>query len=90
MAQNFIASDREQSFLLPPDVRGWLPEGHFAWFVLDVVEELDLDSFYVVYHRDGMGRLGHRPAGQNAGRRARRRVVPAVKIGKPRFCGAFR
>jgi hypothetical protein len=30
MAQNFIACDREQSFLLPPDVREWLPEDHLA------------------------------------------------------------
>jgi transposase len=61
MAQNFIACDREQSFLLPPDVRDWLPEGHFAWFVLDAVEELDLDAFYAVYRRDGMGRPAYDP-----------------------------
>jgi transposase len=61
MAQNFIACDREQSFLMPPDVRDWLPEGHFAWFVLDAVEELDLDSFYEVYRRDGMGRPAYDP-----------------------------
>ncbi len=46
MGQNFIACDREQSFLMPPDVREWLPEGHLAWFVLDAVEEMDLDAFY--------------------------------------------
>jgi hypothetical protein len=61
MAQNFIACDREQSFLMPPDVRDWLPEGHFAWFVLDAVEELDLDSFYEVYRPDGMGRPAYDP-----------------------------
>jgi transposase len=38
-----------------------LPEGHFAWFVLDAVEELDLDSFYDVYRRDGMGRPAYDP-----------------------------
>jgi hypothetical protein len=27
MAQNFLAADLEQGFLLPPDVRDWLPEG---------------------------------------------------------------
>src|SRR5579884_2623851 len=61
MAQNFIACDRGQSFLLPPDVRDWLPEGHFAWFVLDAVEELDLESFYGVYRQDGMGRPAYEP-----------------------------
>ncbi len=49
MPQNFIECDREQSFLLPPDVREWLPEGHVAWFILDTVEALDLEPFYAVY-----------------------------------------
>ncbi len=30
MPQNFIESGREQVFLMPPDVREWLPEGHLA------------------------------------------------------------
>jgi hypothetical protein len=34
MSQNFLACDREQVFLMPPDPRDWLPEGHLAWFVL--------------------------------------------------------
>jgi len=25
MAQRFVVCDREQSFLMPPDVREWLP-----------------------------------------------------------------
>lgn len=32
----------EQSFLLAPSPREWLPEGHLAYYVLDLVEELDL------------------------------------------------
>jgi hypothetical protein len=31
--QNFLECDREQVFLMPPDPRDWLPEGHLAWFV---------------------------------------------------------
>src|SRR5215212_6078104 len=38
MGQNFIACDREQVFLMPPDVREWLPESHLAWFVIDAVQ----------------------------------------------------
>ena len=34
----------EQSFLLPPSPREWLPEGHLAYYVLDLVEELELDE----------------------------------------------
>ncbi len=47
--------------MVPPDVRDWLPEGQFAWFVLDAVEEFDLESFYAIYRRDGMGRPAYHP-----------------------------
>ena len=53
MAQNFIACDREQELLLPPSLREWLPEEHFAWFVLEAVGELDLAAFYASYRDDG-------------------------------------
>jgi hypothetical protein len=31
MLQNLLECDREQVFLMPPDPRDWLPEGHLAW-----------------------------------------------------------
>ena len=62
MGQNFIACDREQTFLMPPDVREWLPESHLAWFVIDAVEELDLAAFYAAYRADGHGRAAYEPA----------------------------
>src|SRR3954449_2483251 len=62
MAQSFIACDREQAFLMPPDVREWLPEGHLAWFVLDAVAEMRLEAFYGAYRCDGHGRAAYEPA----------------------------
>src|ERR671938_699631 len=62
MGQNFVACDREQAFLLPPDVRDWLPEGHFAWFVIDAVAQMDLGAFYAAYRQDGHGRAAYEPA----------------------------
>src|SRR5919205_3937759 len=62
MAQNFIACDREQPFLLPPDVRDWLPENHLAWFVIDAVGVMDLDAFYAAYRADGHGRPAYEPS----------------------------
>src|SRR5829696_3785221 len=62
MGQRFVACDREQVFLMPPDVREWLPEGHLAWFVIDAVAELDLSAFYAVYRPDGHGRAAYEPA----------------------------
>jgi hypothetical protein len=46
MAERFVACDRDQSFLMPPDVREWLAENHLAWFVIDAVGEMNLDVFY--------------------------------------------
>lgn len=39
MAYNFLGCDREQPFLLPPDLRDWLPEGHLARCILDVADQ---------------------------------------------------
>jgi transposase len=37
---------RDQLFLLPVCMRDWLEEGHLAWFVLDVVAELDTSALH--------------------------------------------
>jgi transposase len=62
MPQNFIACDREQELLLPPNLREWLPPEHLAWLVLDAVEEMGLSAFYASYRHDGHGRAAHQPA----------------------------
>jgi transposase len=62
MGQNFIAGDRDQAFLLPPDLREWVGPGHLAWFVVEAVGELDLTAFYARYRQDGWGRAAYDPA----------------------------
>jgi transposase len=62
MPQNFIESCREQGFLLPPDVREWLPADHLAWFVIDAVARMDLGAFYAAYRADGHGRAAYEPS----------------------------
>src|SRR5215213_11892584 len=61
MAYNFRACDRDQAFLLPPDIRDWLPADHLAWFVLDVVDQLDMDPFLAAYRADGHGHPAYDP-----------------------------
>jgi transposase len=61
MAYNFLACDRDQAFLLPPDLREWLPADHLAWFILDVVDQLDLGPFLKAYRADGHGRAAYQP-----------------------------
>jgi transposase len=41
---------RDQLFLMPVSMRDWLDEGHLAWFVLDVVGELETSA---VHRRPG-------------------------------------
>ena len=61
----------EQSFLLPPSPREWLPEGHLAYFVLDLVEGLDLGDIERAIQ--GKDHRGERPFGDGTDhdRRAR-------------------
>jgi len=61
MPQNFLACDRDQSLLLAPDLRDWLPSDHLAWFVIDAVSELNLSGFFASYRADGHGRAAHDP-----------------------------
>ena len=62
MAQNFLSCDRDQVLLLPPNMAEWLPEEHLARFVIETVEQLDLDGIYAYYRHDGRGRPAHDPA----------------------------
>jgi transposase len=62
MAQNFLACDREQAYLLPPSVRDWLACDELAWCVLDAVAEMDLSAVYADYRADGHGRAAFDPA----------------------------
>ena len=43
----FVQSSRDQPFLLPPDLRDWLPEDDLANFVLEAVERVPLEQFKV-------------------------------------------
>lgn len=63
MAKGYLPYNVEQRLLLPPDLRDWLPEGHLALFIVDVVSELDLSAIERVYEaKDTRGRAGYHPA----------------------------
>jgi len=49
-AKTFRSYDQGQSFLLPPSLDDWLPNGHTARFVSEVVDDmLDLSVVYASY-----------------------------------------
>jgi transposase len=62
MPQNFIECRRDQAFLMPPDLRDWLPADHLVWTIVDAVEEMDLAAFYGEYRSDGHGRAAYEPS----------------------------
>ena len=63
MTKVFRPYSLDQRLLLPPDLREWLPEGHLALFVSDVVEELDLSAIVTAYEGgDGRGQPPYHPA----------------------------
>jgi len=49
MDKRFKPYNLDQGLLLPPDLRDWLPEGHLALFVSDVVDALDLSAIYATF-----------------------------------------
>ena len=61
MALGYRPVDRDQQFLLPPDMREWLPESHLVWFVIETVEELDTSAFHERSVLGGVGRAGFDP-----------------------------
>ena len=60
MEPKFLEVDRETLYLLPPSVQDWLPEGHLARFVVEIVEQLDLRSLKTSYA--GRGSQPYNPA----------------------------
>ena len=61
MPTTFRPYEPDQMLLLAPDVRDWLPEGHFAHHVSDLVDGLDLTAFYAPYEGDGRRNAPYEP-----------------------------
>ena len=99
MAPNVVPADRDQRFLLPPDLREWLPADPLAWFVIDAVSVLDTGAFWAALRADGVGRPAHDPdmmlalviyaycCGERSARAIERRLGEDVALGLPQFRG---
>jgi transposase len=51
----------DEELLLPPSLRDWLPENHLAYFVGDVVDNLDLSAMDAVYGAEKRGQPPYDP-----------------------------
>src|SRR6185295_12794590 len=61
MAKTYRPYVPEQDLLLPPSLRDWLPAGHLAYFVSDLVDELDLSAIVGVYEGEERGNPPYHP-----------------------------
>ena len=61
MPTTFRPYQPDQLLLLSPDVREWLPSGHLAHHVSDLVDALDLNAFYAPYEGDGRRNAPYEP-----------------------------
>jgi transposase len=61
MAKSYRPYFPEQDFLLPPSLREWLPEDHLAYFVSDLIDQLDLSAIESHYEREERGYPPYHP-----------------------------
>ena len=61
MAKHYREYQPDQMFLLPPSLREWLPEDHLAYFVSDLVDDLDLSEIETVYEDEDRGQPPYHP-----------------------------
>lgn len=57
----FRPYEPDQLFLLPPDMKDWLPEKDLVWFIMDVVGQLDLTPIYQRYNNSRGGQPPYDP-----------------------------
>jgi len=61
MRKPYKPYEPEQSLLFPPNIKDWLPESHLAYFVSDVVDQLDLSEIEAYYEKDFRGQPPYNP-----------------------------
>ncbi len=53
MSTSYVPYQPEQQYLLPCPLQEWLPAGHLAYFISDIVDSLDLGAFHARYAGGG-------------------------------------
>jgi transposase len=61
VARSYRPVLRDQGFLLPPDMREWLPTDHLVWFLLEIVQQLDRSVLHARHANAGAGRAAYDP-----------------------------
>jgi len=61
MAKRYRGYEPDQLFLMPPSLQEWLPEDHLAYFVSDLIDDLDLSEIEAVYGDEERGQPPYHP-----------------------------
>ena len=61
MAKTYRCYLPEQDLLLPPSLRDWLPENHLAYFVSDLIDQVDLRAIEAYYEQEERGYPPYHP-----------------------------
>ena len=61
MSKTYLPYDPDQQLLLPAALQEWLPEGHLAYFISDLVEQLDLSEITARYEGERRGGPPYHP-----------------------------
>ncbi len=61
MSKTYRPYDPDQQLLLPAALQEWLPDDHLAYFVSDVVDQLDLSAIMARYQSEGRGGPPYHP-----------------------------
>ena len=61
MSKTYLPYDPDQQLLLPQALQEWLPEGHLAYFISDVVDQLDLTEITARYEQERRGGPPYHP-----------------------------
>ena len=61
MTKTYLPYDPDQQLLLPQALQEWLPEDHLAYFISDVVDQLDLSEITARYEGERRGGPPYHP-----------------------------
>ena len=61
MSKTYLPYDPDQQLLLPQALQEWLPEDHLAYFISDIVDQLDLSEITARYEQERRGGPPYNP-----------------------------
>ena len=71
MSKTYLPYEPDQQLLLPAALQEWLPDDHLAYFISDVVDQLDMSEVTARYERERRGGPPYHP----------RMMVKLIKMG---------